>query len=42
MALGRSSFGARGGTQKQLNTRRKLIFSNFLIIFEVALFNVKI
>ena len=39
MALGRGRFGARGGSPKKLNTRRKF---DFLIIFDVASFGLKI
>ena len=42
IALGRGRFGARGGSPKKLNTRRKFVFSDFLIIFDVAFFGVKI
>ena len=37
MALGRGRFGARGGSPKKLNTTR-IFFSDFLIIFDVAIF----
>ena len=43
IALGRGRFGARGGSPKKQNTRGKFVFfSDFLIIFDVAFFCVKI
>ena len=39
---GASQFGARGGITKKLNTRKKMIFSDFLIIFDIAFFDVQI
>ena len=40
--LGGVSLGQGGGSPKTLTTSRKLVFSDFLIIFDVAFFCVKI
>ena len=42
IALGTGRFGATGGSPKKQNTRGKLLFYDFLIIFDVACFCVKI
>ena len=42
IALGMGWFGARGGSPIKLNTSRQLVFSDFLIVSDVAFFCVKI
>ena len=42
MALGRGQFGARGGSPKKITPGGNWFFSDFLIIFYVAFFGVKI
>ena len=42
IALGMGWSGARGGSPIKLNTSRQLVFSVFLIVFDVAFFCVKI